>query len=143
MRERDVEEKESRVERDYNYNYITITRNPREFSKGKRWPILHIYVKRDNQYIHDKLKKILAREGSSTTAWFWNQVETYVRLHEPGNPQQQLDLILERGKPYRAEGCVECGKKSFVLACKQGKSVQLCKVHFEKFRRRLDGWREL
>jgi hypothetical protein len=62
----------------------------------------------------------------------------YVRLHEPGNPQQRLDVVLKLGKAYHAPGPLCRARDCFrnvakVLNWKKSKTeteqVGLCEKH--------------
>lgn len=75
-------------------------------------PRVELYVPDKSEEIITKAKKILNREGSSLSKKFLEDLEKYVRLHEPGNPQQTLDYITKTGKAYRAPlVCERCGKE--------------------------------
>jgi hypothetical protein len=93
----------------------------------------------------DAVKKIFAREAvsakrSSLSHFFVEKMEEYHRLHEPGNPQQRLDVILKTGKAYYAPGPVCRARDCFrnvakVLNWKKSKTeteqVGLCEKHAE------------
>lgn len=61
------------------------------------------------EFTFQRLEKILAREGSSISHWIQQNAINYVRLHEPGNPQQRIDTILKNGQAYRAKPLCSCG----------------------------------
>jgi len=80
-------------------------------NKGTYKDKITLYVKPETkQNMIPQLKRILKREGKSMSNWFGENVESYCRLHEPGNPQQRLDTILKLGKAYHAPSPV-CGFK--------------------------------
>ena len=66
------------------------------------------YIKPECQITITKLAEILEREGKSVSQWILDNAESYVRLHEPGNPQQTLTYIIKNGKPYRARTPSDC-----------------------------------
>ena len=137
-------ERGERIEEDRGYVYRHIDIDIDYSHKKKKKPReRRFYVPDVFEFDFKKMEKILAREGKSLSQWIREQVCSYVRLHEPGNPQQSLDTIFELGRAYRANECLECGKKPFVLASVGKKSKLLCKLHFEKFRPRLTNWRYL
>ena len=71
-------------------------------------------------------------------------IEEYVRLHEPGNPQQRIDIISKLERPYRAHGCFDCGTKKVVVETRvNGVSVRLCEKDFRKRKNSLNGWKYL
>ena len=113
-------------------------------NKGTYKDKLTLYIpKTEKEFLIPKAQKIMAREGRTLSNWFLEELQRYVTVHDPGNPQQRIDTILELGKPYNANGCMECGKKPFVLANSGKKRVLLCKTHFEKLKRKLQGWKEV
>lgn len=91
-----------------------------------------------------KLKEILKRENANLSDLFFQFCEQYVRLHEPGNPQQRLDTIAKLGKAYRAGKCFECDKKpKFKVFYLGGKSLLLCEEHYDAERFKVKGWVKL
>jgi len=102
-----------------------------------------VYTNSEREITFQKLDQILEREGKNFSKWVFEQALPYVRLHEPGNPQQRLDVLSKLGKPYKAKSCLECGAKPFVIAVKDDKRFYLCKEHFERLKIRLDGWKEV
>jgi len=132
---REIErDRESIESREYNYRHITISEK-REFSKAKRYQILHLYVKKSRLLLHDQMQRIMQREGKSFSEFLWDAVESYVRLHEPGNPQQRLDVIMKLGKAYHAPnpicGFKDCLRDVVVVAVfqKTKETYGLCEVH--------------
>src|SRR3990167_1033139 len=63
-------------------------------------PQFRMYLKEDEVLIWEKLKKIADVEKRPVAEIVREQVHSYVRLHEPGNPQQRLDTIMATGKAY-------------------------------------------
>ena len=75
----------------------------------------------------ETFKEICRREGSTASEKIRELIFEYVRVHEPGNPQTRLDVILKDGGP---EGpvCNECGspaergyrtKSGVILRCRR------------------------
>jgi len=106
---------------DYSHSHIAIAISP----KVKRF-----YVP---QYFQPKMKlleAILKREGVTLSAWIRRQTEEYVRLHEPGNPQQRIDTIMKLGKAYRAVPLCSCGRKgSRRVVTTRNATVYCCSLH--------------
>jgi tRNA-dihydrouridine synthase len=65
-------------------------------------PQFRMYLKPEDLHNFGKLKQIAKREGRPVAEVVRELVEGYVRLHEPGNPQQRLDVVLKTGKAYHA-----------------------------------------
>jgi len=106
----------------------------------------HFYVPEEWKGTLDKLEEILKREEHKTfSEWIREQISTYVRLHEPGNPQQRLDTIAAIGHAYRAESCCVCGKQAEVQAfTEKGLNLLYCRECYEKKGRRVTiGYREV
>ncbi len=70
--------------------------------------------------------------------FFVEKLEEYQRLHEPGNPQQRLDVVLKIGKAYHAPNPICRAKDCFrnvvmVLNRKKSKTeseeVGFCQIH--------------
>lgn len=71
-------------------------------------------------------------------------MENYAQLHEPGNPQQRLDVISELGRAYRSGKCFECDKKpQYKVFYLGGKTLLLCEDHYSKERFKLKGFIKL
>ena len=104
--------------------------------------VRNIYVKKEDECTLLSLEGILRREGNSFSEWVRRQVKEYVRLHEPGNPQQTVTRYIECGKPYVAPGkCAYCPRDGVVTGeFRDGKKYRLCRTHAAQFKR--DGrWR--
>ena len=112
-------------------------------NKNKKSKVINVYLKETNRPYYLNLIDILNRENLSFSDWIWEQVSKYVNLHHPGNPQQCIDTILALGKPYNANGCLECGKKPTWLATYKKKQVLLCNIHFDRLKGKLSGWKQL
>ena len=109
---------------------------------------MHTHTKRKNhstfyfpesfQNTFDLLHTILKREGSNFSQWTRDNAESYVRVHEPGNPQQRLDTILRLGKAYHAPsricGFKDCMRDSVTVGVflQNGKEYGLCKKHLQE-----------
>jgi hypothetical protein len=109
---------------------------------------IHTHTKRKNhstfyfpesfQNTFDLLHTILKREGSNFSQWTRDNAESYVRVHEPGNPQQRLDTILRLGKAYHAPsricGFKDCMRDSVTVGVflQNGKEYGLCKKHLQE-----------
>ena len=74
-----------------------------------------------------KFAEIAERENKSMTQLITEFVENYVKLHDPGNPQQRLDTIMELGRAYRANECCVCGIEAIFEAYDK---KRYCKAHF-------------
>lgn len=107
----------------------------------------NIYVPPNKKEVVKKGKDILEREGTSLSKFIVEKIEEYVRLHEPGNPQQRLDTIAKLGKPYRADAqqCSICGETAIGKAkATNGWQGLLCQRHYEQSRdaRLLRKWKQ-
>jgi len=104
-------------------------------NKGTYRDKFMIYVPPEKKRIYEKLKHILRREGRTVSRWFLEQAEIYVRLHEPGNPQQVLNHFFENDKPYRAPkicGFRSCGKPCVAIAVHDsGFEMPVCAYHIK------------
>lgn len=106
---------------EYTYTYIRIRRR------------LTLYVPENLIPTFRQLQDILKREGSSLSKWVRQNAISYVRLHEPGNPQQRIDVILKNGQAYKALPLCSCG----ALATRKvhltsNESVFCCSRHMPK-----------
>jgi len=94
---------------------------------------LMIYVPPQKKTVYQKLREILKREGRSISNFFLEQAETYVRLHEPGNPQQTLPEIMKRKKAYVAPkkcGFINCERECAAVAVHEsGYEMPVCSYH--------------
>jgi len=128
-----VVEKERKKESKYTYIHIHIHHKTKTF-----------YITPGRIETYQKLEEILKREAKSFSDWIFPYAEEYVRLHEPGNPQQRIDVIAELGKPYRANACFECGAKpKFKMIYSEKEVVLLCGECFDKLKKRAIGWIKL
>jgi hypothetical protein len=73
-------------------------------------PCRSFYWKKEDARLWKDAKATAKREGKHISNIIAEYLEQYVRLHEPGNPQQRLDTILKLGKAYHAPSPV-CGFK--------------------------------
>lgn len=102
-----------------------------------------LYISERFRPTYEKLLEILERENRSVNQWFEDFATPYVRLHEPGNPQQRLDVISDLGKSYRANACFDCqGKPGYKVFLKD-KPVLVCESCFERRKPHLKGWSKL
>jgi len=95
-----------------------------------------------------KMDKILWREGKSLSLWIREQIREYVRLHEPGNPQQLMERYQNHDGPYYAGGpCsfVGCSLDASWIGEYKGEKHYVCARHRRKSgkSRSWSGWREL
>lgn len=104
-------------------------------SKKKRygWQ-LKVYVPEDKQRLIEVARQIFKREGESLSRWFLEQLETYVRLHEPGNPQQTITQYADEGKPYVAPKKCQfhyCNRPAVTVVVnkKSGREYAVCSFH--------------
>ena len=94
-----------------------------------------MYLKREDLETWKILKDIAKREGRSVAQVVREQVESYVRLHEPGNPQQRLDTVIRLGKKYVAPkvcGFKDCLRDAVAIGVYQGEEYALCKNHLNQ-----------
>jgi len=102
------------------------------------------YVPAEKKIFLKKLKEILRREGKSISHFLMEQIEAYVILHEPGNPQQLLERYFTHSEPYVAPKT--CGFKSCSKPCvgiavhKSGYEMPVCKFHLGMLAQERD-WR--
>jgi len=98
------------------------------------------YVPENFQETLKKMEAILKREGSSLSKWIRQQIGEYVRVHEPGNPQQTMRRYAEVGKPYVAMGkCVYCPRPAVTTGVyRDGREYRLCGVHRSRYARSKD-----
>ena len=117
---------------------VSLLGRPRQHSDEKHKRLVQVYVNRTSSLLYENLKSILKREKKSFSSWVLENAESYVRLHEPGNPQQRLDTILRLGKAYHAPSRV-CGFKDCLrdavavgVFIQNGKEYGLCKKHLKE-----------
>ncbi len=131
-RDRDVEREErERDEREeYTYTYIrTRTRTKRK---------LTLYIPEHSRLLVDNARTVLKREHKNLSNFLIEQLQSYYRLHEPGNPQQRLDTIMRLGKAYHAPsricGFKDCLRDSIAVGIfiQNGKEYGLCKKHLQE-----------
>lgn len=109
---------------EYDYRHIDIV-----IQKPKNH-FCHFYVKDENQQTFTSLKKILKREGKPFSKWVSDLATDYVRLHEPGNPQQRIDTITKIGKAFKAETCQLCDAKPAFYGQQKGMWLGFCHFHW-------------
>ena len=94
---------------------------------SKDIPNKNFYWGHGYQETWEKFKEICRREGSTVSEKLREFVFDYVRVHEPGNPQLRLDVIMQDGGP-KDPACSECGdpaerryrtRKGPVLRCRR------------------------
>ena len=71
-------------------------------------PKTSLHWPKGREILWQKFKKIAEREGRSMSRILVGMIEEYVRVHEPGNPQKRLDMILE-GEKGPDPRCGICG----------------------------------
>lgn len=102
-------------------------------AKKKKSSVVHIYLKPEKEHVYYKIVKILEREGRSFSDLVWERIESYVRLHEPGNPQQTLPEIVRRKKAYVAPkrcGITNCERECVaVYVHESGYEMPVCDYH--------------
>jgi len=103
---------EKRREEEYPYTDIRIRRGNRVTFYVSKNEKRDIYIPDYYLPTLKKLREILKREGKTLSEWIRDHAIEYVRLHEPGNPQQRIDTIMKLGKAYRAVPFCKCGKKA-------------------------------
>jgi len=115
----------------------------------KRFIAKTVYVPEDFEPTWTKFMTICHRDRtennqSSGSLKIREFIDEFVRLHEPGNPQQRMDTIIDLGKPYRARGCLDCGARKVTVETQlNGVTVRLCEKDFLKRKQKLKGWRRL
>jgi hypothetical protein len=112
-------------------------------NKGTYADKLQIYIPPLKKDIVNKTKELLEREGSSLSQFLLAAIEEYYRLHEPGNPQQRLDTIVELGHAYRVNNCSICGAVPYARVNNGQKTYFLCRPHFEHNKKRLTSYKIL
>ena len=117
---------------------VSLLGRPRQHSDEKHKRLVQVYVNRAGSLLYENLKVILKREKKSFSSWVLENAESYVRLHEPGNPQQRLDMIMRLGKAYHAPsricGFKDCMRDSVTVGVflQNGKEYGLCKKHLQE-----------
>jgi len=105
------------------------------------------YVPEDFEITMEKMTKILVREGKSLSEWVREQIRNYVRLHEPGNPQQLLERFQDGKGPYIARECCfnGCYRKAGWVGMYNGLRKYVCGRHQKRARKSENwvGWRRL
>lgn len=121
-------------DREIEYRHRHIDIDIRHRKKKER----RFYVPASFENTFNLLQTILKREHSNFSQWVRDNAESYVRLHEPGNPQQRLDMILRLGKAYHAPsricGFKDCLRDSVAVGVfiQNGKGYGLCKKHLQE-----------
>ena len=127
------------IERDnYRHRHIDIDIEDKgKERKGKRER--RFYVPKSFEAVFEKLETILKREGSNLSKWARQQAADYVRLHEPGNPQQPIERYLREkdAKPYVAPrkcAIVECPNNAVGTAIFKPDKTEwaFCKYHLRE-----------
>jgi hypothetical protein len=128
-------------EKEYTYTYIrTRTHTKRRIT---------LYIPEQSRLLIDNVRGVLKREGKSISNFFIEQLESYYRLHEPGNPQQRLDTILKLGKAYHAPspvcGFKDCMRDSVTVGVfvQNGKEYGLCEKHLKEAKDCEGSWKFL
>ncbi len=101
-------------------------------NKGTGKDKITLYIPPDKkQLLIPKAKKILEREGSSISEFFVKRLESYVNLHDEGNPQQTLTRTLKDEPVYVAPKCFVCGAEAvgFVENLKLHRNYPACEKH--------------
>jgi hypothetical protein len=81
-----------------------------------------------------EVKEIAKREGKSVSQLIREFLESYARLHEPGNPQQRLDTVIRLGKKYVAPKVCDfqnCLRDAVAVGTYHGEEYNLCQVHLK------------
>ena len=99
---------------------------------SKPRPVKEIYWGNDPTDTWAKFLKICKREGSSGSEKIRDLVRDYVKLHEPGNPQQLLTRFAEGGGAYRApHTCCFCWRQGEYVGEYEYTKYRLCEIHAE------------
>ncbi len=94
---------------------------------------LTLYIPEEAKGIIKTAKEIFKREKSSLSQFLIKSLIEYNRLHEPGNPQQRIDTILDIGHAFRAEACCICSKKPEIEAFTvKGLKLLYCRECYDK-----------
>lgn len=113
--------------------------------KGTYKDKCQIYVPPAKKKMLTEVRVMLEREGSSLSKFLVEKAEEYHRLHDPGNPQQLLPVILKLGKAYIAPGPLcevrDCFRKVAMPLLKTLKTekivVGMCDLHGKMYLREL------
>jgi len=103
-------------------------------------------LKEDNRENYERLVDILDRENKSFSDFVFEHVASYVRLHEPGNPQQRLDTIIRLGKSYHAPtkicGFKDCKRVAVAVGLfkPNQKEYALCSRHLAEAKENRPSW---
>ena len=115
----------------------------------KRKKERRFYIPQSFEFTFGTFLEILHREGCSLSKWLREEIESYVRLHEPGNPQQRLDIIMKLGKAYHAPSKI-CGFKDCLrdavavgLFIPNNKVYALCQKHLGDAKDQRSMWKIL
>lgn len=105
-----------------------------------------IYVPPGKKKMLQEVREMLDREGKSLSKFVIEKAEEYHRLHDPGNPQQLLDVIMKLGKAYHAPGPLcevrDCFRKVWKPLLRQiphtkKQVVGMCELHGRQYLREL------
>jgi len=146
--ERDRESIESR-EYVYSDMYIARRGRKRNYFDEKHIRIVQIYINKHRRGIYESLQEILKRDGKSFSSWVLDYAQDYVRLHEPGNPQQRLDTILKIGKAYHSPskicGFKDCMRDAVGVAfyVPRNEEYGYCSIHAKDIKDHADLWKVL
>lgn len=94
------------------------------------------YIPNDFEITFQKLLGILKRENKSVSKWIRENAENYVRLHEPGNPQQTLTRILKHGSAYKAPLQCPCGRLAEYEFNAENVHMKVCSVCLQSLKMR-------
>jgi len=89
------------------------------------------YYPNNKESIWKKFLEITKREGTTGSYKILQLIEEYVKQHDPGNPQQRLDVISNIGKPYMASTCQDCGRSPVFEGLKKGVWLKYCGLHWD------------
>jgi hypothetical protein len=138
-----VEREEDREE-EYGHRHMDI-----DIKNKRRTKVRRFYVPTKFENTFNMLQSILKREGINFSQWVREQTEGYVRLHEPGNPQQRLDIILKLGKAFHSPSKI-CGFRDCMrdvvgvaLYLPRNEEYGYCLVHARLIKENSDLWKVL
>ena len=96
-----------------------------------REDIANIYIPEEFKSQWKKFVEICKRDNSSAGEKIRDYVATFVRLHDPGNPQQLIVTFLKGEKAYVAPKCFVCGAGAtcFVVNLQNQKRYPACQQH--------------
>lgn len=115
-------------------------------NKGSYRDKLTLYIEPNKKPLIEKARKMFKQEGSSLSTWFINQLESYMKLHYPGNPQltfnNQAKLNYPKSARVQKPLLCHCGQRAiYELHMPYGETLFTCSSHATKEKARY--WKEI